>query len=575
MIIYSSTEERVEKEYRFVENGLNIILGVKNQTEDEGNGVGKSAMIQSINWLLGGSIAKKMEESYELIGKGIICILELIIKDKKFYLARSVADSKKGYIKEQGEIIYNLDNYIEMKDKQYKNYINDLMIEDEVGFSFASMREYIIRDEKSGFVDVILGNRSAWRGYQILNYLFGINCRAEEEIIGLKKQAEDLERELKVIEVLGKNIAEDRIQEQAIKRELEKLVEIGKKIDINESLDSVEKSYVAIKDKLNEVTSKMLELNRIKGQYQLNINELIEKTNEIKKLDDIEQFYIQLMNYFPNQLQHNYKEILNYYEQMVESRGGYFNKKIEEIDLRLNILVKQKEKLQKELDTNAQYLRASNVVEDIGNIIEQINTKNAELTEISGRIVTYNKKDEIAQDINEIKQQIMIKVKQHQEMLANQKDAMTKSKDRFAKIVGITYKESGLLDFEYNNKTGKKDSTGRIKIKSTIMDEQSHGRQYMKINMFDCTWLLQCVDNDANIDVLFHDGSYVKPDNKQAKFRLLKYMDDTLKGYGKGQYFVTLNLGELEDEDLAKLESSFVARLNKDSDKNRFMGVKY
>lgn len=108
MIIYSSTEERVEKEYRFVENGLNIILGVKNQTEDEGNGVGKSAMIQSINWLLGGSIAKKMEESYELIGKGIICILELIIKDKKFYLARSVADSKKGYIKEQGEIIYNL-----------------------------------------------------------------------------------------------------------------------------------------------------------------------------------------------------------------------------------------------------------------------------------------------------------------------------------------------------------------------------------------------------------------------------------------------------------------------------------
>ena len=133
------------------------------------------------------------------------------------------------------------------------------------------------------------------------------------------------------------------------------------------------------------------------------------------------------------------------------------------------------------------------------------------------------------------------------------------------------------MEFEYNGNTNMKDTTGRIKISCSIMDENSHGRMYMKINMFDLTWLLQRIKHKSKMNFLFHDGSYVKPDNKKAKMRLLKYIDNYMQKEGLGQYFLTLNLAELYKEDIEYFdkEKKIIAYLSKDEDENRFLGLKY
>ena len=99
----------------------------------------------------------------------------------------------------------------------------------------------------------------------------------------------------------------------------------------------------------------------------------------------------------------------------------------------------------------------------------------------------------------------------------------------------------------------------------------------MKVNMFDLTWFIQRIKDRNKINFLIHDGSYVKATDKSAKFKLLKYVDDKLNEFSLGQYFVTLNVDEIEDNDLEflKEDNKIIAFLSKDRDEDRFMGIKY
>ncbi|MEM5644038.1 hypothetical protein AAHB52_30015 [Bacillus toyonensis] len=62
LYVYNSNEKNVKQEYTFNTCGLNIIMGERNKTTDETNGVGKSTMIDSINYLLGSSCLGRIEK---------------------------------------------------------------------------------------------------------------------------------------------------------------------------------------------------------------------------------------------------------------------------------------------------------------------------------------------------------------------------------------------------------------------------------------------------------------------------------------------------------------------------------
>lgn len=123
----------------------------------------------------------------------------------------------------------------------------------------------------------------------------------------------------------------------------------------------------------------------------------------------------------------------------------------------------------------------------------------------------------------------------------------------------------------------KNSTTGRIKISCQITDENSHGRLYMKINMFDLALFFNRVDNNAGCQILVHDGSYCKP-NSNAKARIINYVDKYLKEKGRGQYFITLNKSEIGTKDiiLMKKQGMIVAEFDRENqDINRFFGFKY
>ena len=121
----------------------------------------------------------------------------------------------------------------------------------------------------------------------------------------------------------------------------------------------------------------------------------------------------------------------------------------------------------------------------------------------------------------------------------------------FEKLTKVAYSESGDLTYFYENDVKISSATGRIKITCQIADENSHGRLYMKINMFDLALFLNRVDKNSGCQLLIHDGSYCKP-NPDAKAKIINYVDQYLKAKKSGQYFITLNKSEISAKDLKK-----------------------
>jgi len=580
LVIYSQLRETIIKEYTFNEYGLNIILGVKSDTNSEGNGVGKTSMVESIRYLLGASIPKDFTNRKKLIEENIMLVLEVSINNEDIFFSRIITEPKKAYIKINGDLNFNLDNWKCYKDKDFKAEVDDLLlknISESERPSFASIREYVIRDEKSGFIDITLPRRSAINSYEILSFLMGINCKDEWEILELKNKQQALQNKLKIIETLNGDISEIKIKEKKIQEELNHLTNIINSINIKENIKINEEEYKKAKNELKDISSKIIKLEHIKEQYNMNIANLVKKVDSIKALDDIKLFCKQITNYFPEQLEKNYDEILEFYNFMVDNRGKYFDNKVSKLNVTIEELQNHKEILQEKVNKEASVLSNTTVIEDLNSIIQKIKEKDSELANLKLKIEQYSQKDIINKEINNIKQEVIRITNLKQEIFDTQKSITEKLSEIFNDIVQVTYDESGILELEYNNKTNLKDTTGRVKINCSIIDENSHGRLYMKINMFDITWLITRVYNDLPIKFLVHDGSYVKPDNKESKYKLLNYVDTILSEKQSGQYFVTLNVDELEKSDIDILikREKVAAFLNRENDANRFMGMKY
>lgn len=579
LIIYSYQVKDILKEYKFNTVGLNVIVGEEKEKGQETNGVGKTTMVEAINFLLGGSCPVDFIGKQALAEKDILLILEVRSNDAKpYYLARLINAPQKGYIFPGNKVSFNLSDWIEKEDDDYKNYINDFLVGLKPNEpSFSALREYLIRDEKRGFVDIVLPNRNAANQASYLAFLFGLPYDFEKEIEKYKRELRDYNQKLKVINSLKDEISELKLKEKKLSNEIQELDKLIQKVNISKKLIKDAEGYKAAKTEYNELQNRLFELQHIKEQYQHNIDDLQAKLDQIKVMNDVETFYKQLIGFFPNQIKKNQEQIKRFYNFMVDSRGKYFSHKISEIDYEMDNIKKRIEQLNKVIQRHAKSFKNTDIISDLTKINEDRNLKYEELAQVRVKINMYQEKTNINAKINKIKQEILRQIEMKLDVFNNYKNHISKIKDLFNKLVSIAYGETGVFEIELVNDTSLNAPTGRVKISCTIDDEKSHGRLHMKINMFDLTWLLIGLKNRENLKFLIHDGSYSIPKGS-AKFKLLMYIDKELKRMGKGQYFVTINKTELDESEMSMLnkEGCIVARLYRTEDnKERFFGFRY
>ncbi|MGG0664926.1 DUF2326 domain-containing protein [Viridibacillus arvi] len=581
LIVYSKSENKILKEYKFNSFGVNIILGEKRDNNDETNGVGKTTMIDCISFLLGRTISDYYQNSSQLLEKDIYIILSITSNEEFIHLCRTFNEPKVGYTLFGKKLELDFSTWTRYNNiPKYKQFIQDISLKDNPeDITFAALREYVMRDEKTGFNDIIISNRSALKQYQYLGFLFDLPYETEIILKKLRESQNVLGNKVKLIESMGYNIADLKLVEEKIKdslKDLEKRISTSKTIEhYNENLEK----YNNNKSRLNEVQSSIFEYEHIIKQYNENIENLQRKVNEIKKVDDLEEFYNELVGHFPKNVKKNFLDIREFYDFMLESRGRFFKNKISEINLELENLYKESSIIKEKIEKNSKILKSSDFIGDLSSLMEQKKDKEVELAHIQLRLSDYNKKNDINAEINQIQQEIirLTEIKNEEFLALNEQ--IKSIQLIFKNLVQVTYKQKGYLEIEFNNKitAHKNANTGRVLFKCSIPDENSHGRLHMKINMFDLTWLIYRIINKLNLNFLIHDGSYSNPD-PYVKGILLKYIHKILLEYGQGQYFVTLNATELLPEDLEELDKMgcICAKLDRlENDNNRFFGFKF
>lgn len=579
LLIYSYNSTELIKEYRFKENGLNVILGERKYEGQEANGVGKTTMVESINFLLGGSCPEDFIGNSTISKKDIFLILHISVKGRELYLGRLINKTDWGFICNSNTISYNLDDWIAKESNDdFKEYINEFIFQHKSPEpTLSALREYIIRDEKKGFGDITLPNRNAMYQHMYLAYLFQLPYDYEQQIAKIKKRQKELNKKLNVIRSLKKEIESLKLEEKKIFKKLNNLDEQIKNVELTNKFAEDAEQYKKYKEKYNRLQGRIFDFEHIKKQYIRNIEGLEERLNEIKALNDIEPFWDQLIDYFPSKIKKNYKDIETFYDFMVDNRGKYFKHKIKEIDIELVKVKKELAEIERFMSLYSKSFKNSDIIFDITNINEEKSMLYDDLSKIRGKISIYEEKTQVTSEINKVKGNVLKQIEIKQDAFKNYKMEIETLKSLFNELVSAAYNETGILEFELNNNTGVNDTTGRIKISCRIDDEKSHGRLYMKVNMFDLTWFINGLEKNSKIKFLIHDGSYSKPD-KFAKGKLLNYVDSYLDDLGVGQYFITVNKDELSSEVIDQLNNkkSIIAKLQRgNEDKDRFFGFRY
>jgi uncharacterized protein YydD (DUF2326 family) len=578
LIIYSFKDKKIIENYPFNLHGLNIALGERREKGQETNGVGKSTMVDTINYLLGKECPKELSKSKIICEKELFLVLNVEIQKKDIFLGRYLLKPDSGYILNSESISFELSSWMEKGNEEYREYINNFIVNlNKDTPRFTSLREYIIRDEKTGFMGIGLPRRKAVEEAKYLSYLFNLPIGFEEEINVIKDKLKNLNNKLKLINSLKNEIVELKAKQKVILKKMKDIDKDIKNIEIVGSLKDSAKKYNTYRKKYNQLQNEIFELEHINKQYKLNIEDLEEKLNEIKKLNDIENFYKQLIGYFPHEISKNQSEVKAFYEYMVENRGEYFKFKIEETERSIKSLKVELKTLEQQIKHYSGVFKQTAIIKDITKMNEEKNLLFQQLDEVRGKISLYEEKAQTNAEITVFKQKILREVQIKQDIFEEKKDELEEISEIFNMLVNEAYGEEGLLEFELNSGTNLNDSTGRIKIICEIEDEGSHGRHYMKVNMFDLTWLIYRIKKGLNnINFLIHDGSYSKPD-KYAKAKLLKFVDSVLVKANNGQYFVTANIDELDEEDLKKFEEEgkIVAKFRRgNNDKERFLGFR-
>lgn len=216
-------------------------------------------------------------------------------------------------------------------------------------------------------------------------------------------------------------------------------------------------------------------------------------------------------------------------------------------------------------------------MDDIHNINQQLNVEYQKLADVKMKIDKYNEINYLTKELNKKGKKILEKTLEYEQDYNKYSETVCNIEKHFTTLTEEAYGENGDLTYYYENEVTKRATTGRIKITCQIADENSHGRLYMKINMFDLALLLNRIDSNSGCEFLIHDGSYCKP-NPDAKAKVINYIDNYLKTKKYGQYFITLNKSEIDSEDLESIrgKNMVVAEFDREhEEKNRFFGFKY
>lgn len=518
------------------EEGLNVILGEKDESSDKTNGVGKSLCIEFINFAL---LKQASDSRVKKIPKAIfppqtnIC-LDIVVGDEPITIKRSIQNAER-------PTFYLKDRSIEFqKLEDATSYLGQKLFGDSErnSPSFRSMMGPLIRDERSEFKSLVAchdTNKRIPDDYAPHLYLLGIDIEIYATIKHVINEIDDLTQHIKKIKddvelVRQKDIDDARSDLNELDSEVK---EISRSIDALENISG----YEYVKEDIINLEKTIDDLRREKSILRAKYlrSKPIFEANKIDS-DEIREFYEQMRKGLGDQIKRELDEVYQFKKKVDDFQNQLIYQKRDEIRKNIAVIDSQLDVLDEKYQGKLSVLDQQG---DLKNLKQTYSTYQSKLDEASQLKAFISKYDEL-----ELQKQ-RAKTKKEQELL-NLQSAIQESDKTLDSL------ESAILEaHEYiqgNRKASfEVKSTSKkqiVEITMRIDDDGSHSVEREKVFIYDICLLLSDKTSASHPGFLIHDNIFDVDQDTLTKS--LRFLVNKAR-FGDKQYILTLNADRLEN----------------------------
>lgn len=551
------------------EEGLNLILGEKDDSSNKTNGVGKSLCIEFINFAL---LKQASDSRVKKIPKAIfppqtyIC-LDIIVGNEPITIKRSLQNAERPtfYLNERSIEFQKLEDATAYLGKKLFDNSN------RNSPSFRSMMGPLIRDERSEFKSLVAcydTNKRIPDDYAPHLYLLGIDIEIYTTIKVVINEIDELSKHIKKIKddvelLRQKDIDDARSDMNELNSEVK---EISRSIDALENISG----YEFVKEDIIHLEKTLDDLRReksiLRSKY-LRSKPIVDAS----KIDssEIREFYEQMRKGLGDQIKRELDEVYqfkkkvdDFQNQLIYQRRDEIKKNIETIDSQIDVLdEKYKEKLSV-LDQQG----------DLKNLKQTYSAYQSKLDEASQLRAFISKYDEL-----ELQKQ-RAKAKKEQELL-NLQSAIQESNETLDSleetILGTHEYIQGNRKASFEVKPTSKKQV--VEITMRIDDDGSHSVEREKVFIYDICLLLNDQTSASHPGFLIHDNIFDVDQDTLTKS--LGYLVNKARFGSNKQYILTLNADRLEntivDSELLDLLKPAVRATYTKAEGRRFIKTKY
>ena len=528
-------------------DGLNIILGKYSKSGKDINGIGKTTIINLIDYCLlsEGVKSEFFSDKYSFL-KSQRVKLEFYIDDDKYSVERGFEDKKEVFFQ------VNKETPKEYTDSDLRLIIGSKMGRDQSGVYdplwFRTMMSFFIQNdhnfsarEPSNVQKFTVGKRQP----ELLTYIFlllGIDNSLiwdfDKNSIELKNLRSDQSRINKqILEQTGKSVEDFRGECDLVSRKIDKL---------EEGLDSYEfdENSADLEDRIQSLNSRISSLNKdhltIKSKF-LDIQESLKIDVDVDS-DAVAKIYSGINLEFSNFVKKSLDEVLEFRKDIssnrskfLKERESHYQEKLTSIKNNVVSLEKERSKIYKMLDEKSAFdaLKAA-----YGNLVE-------EKARLSGQLTYVDQLDFIEEAIASKKSNVGSTVAKIVAEKNQHSEIVDEIKNIYLDLVEGSVDVDSSDVSPYFNVEFKANQNSPVKLNLEVPRGSSLGKGRFKILAFDLTvFIVSAMRGTAFPTFLIHDGAFHAIAHK-TRIKFLNYINSKLNSLDGAQYIITVNEDEI------------------------------
>jgi uncharacterized protein YydD (DUF2326 family) len=520
------------------EHGLNIIMGERSDQSNKTNGVGKTFLLNFIDFCFLSDYKKNRISKIPttVLDPSTSIFLDLDSNGNKITIKRTIKNEKHPTIYKNGQP-HDLTSL-----EDARKYLANLLMDDDNSSSLREMLRIFKRVEKVGYKDITNpdGNPVGNKGLIPYLYLFGLDDRAYVDVLD---KGEEIKKSSQYSSQLQKEIRSNNIDPKQAKanindlkkqlEEMDRAIEALSQVPIYESIsDDISRldNEIREKNRLLIITKEEIKnIDKLPGFQDISTEEILMVYNDWKKtLGDLIVKEI-------SEIQEFQRTINTYKKDILLSRRAKLLEEQSDIQMRLKILSDEYKKLTSVLDKTGslQSLKVS--------FAEQQHKKTT-YDRISFLCETYDKQNDLQAVLISERDQALVNFRINKQ----QKYELIKDFQNQILILHEYLYGNQKASFEIDVKAElKKDHVNFISFNLQIDDEGSARTEHEKILLFDLCLLFWDKAKNRHLRTLIHDGAF-EGVNEEIKFQLLNWIAEHQAESSDFQYIITVNRDSIE-----------------------------